>query len=82
MLSASGASPSTQILARGAATNGWKEIVWDVREAEIGVSERWGKIVWLLRVYAQAKAFQPTDAVDLRLDNIRLIAAPAADVTE
>jgi len=52
-----------------------------VRDAEIGVSERWGKIVWLFRFYAQAAAFEPEDTIDLYLDNIRLIAAPATDVT-
>jgi len=81
LLSASGASPSMTILDRDEATDGWREIVWDVRDAEIGVSERWGKIVWLFRFYAQGAAFEADDGIDLYLDNIRLITAPAQDVS-
>ena len=82
MLSASGASPVTRVLERGVATKGWKEVCWNVRDADIGVSEKWGKIVWLLRLYTAAKEFEPDDSIDLYIDNIRLLAAAAKDVTE
>lgn len=81
LLSASGASPSMMILDRDETTNGWREVIWDVRNAEIGVSEQWGKIVWLLRIYARGAALEEDDAIDLYLDNIRLITAPAQDVS-
>jgi len=81
MLSASGASPATPILGRGKITNGWKEIRWNVRNAGIGVSEKWGRIVWLIRVYARAVAFKPSDTIDLYVDNIRLVASDARDIT-
>lgn len=81
LLSASGASPTMMTLDRDETTAGWREVVWDVRNAEIGVSEQWGKIVWLLRIYAQGAAFEEDDGIDLYLDNLRLITAPAQDVS-
>ena len=81
MLNATGASPVKKILDRGETTDGWREVVWDVKDADIGVSEQWGKIVWLFRWYAQTNAFEAGDTIDLYLDNIRLIAAQAEDVS-
>jgi len=52
-----------------------------VKDADIGVSEKWGRIVWLFRWYAQTNAFEAGDTIDLYLDNIRLIAAQAEDVS-
>ncbi len=43
MLNASGASPVKKFLDRGEVTDGWREIVWNVKDADIGVSEQWAR---------------------------------------
>ena len=56
----------------GEVTDGWREIRWDIREADIGVSEKYGKIMDYVRFFARADAHKEGHVLDLYLDNMRL----------
>ena len=64
--------PLIRILDRNETTDGWNEVRWDLRKADIGVSEKYGPIMNYVRFYAAAKQFEDGDTLDLYLDNMRL----------
>ena len=74
-------APYRQVLTRNEVTEGWKEIRWDLREADIGVSERYGKIMNYFRLFSTVEDFYEDDELELYLDNMRLVTAAPTDVT-
>lgn len=70
-------NPYRQILAQDEVTNGWKEIRWDLRAADldIGRSEKWGMIMNYFRLFTHpGGGWREGVALDLYLDNMRLVA--------
>jgi hypothetical protein len=61
------------LLDRGQVTNGWKEIRWDMREADIGTSEQYGKLMNYFRLWTSPEAFKEGEVLDVYLDNFRLV---------
>jgi hypothetical protein len=74
-------APHRLVLARDEVTQGWKEIRWNLAEADIGRSEKYGAIMNYFRLYSAAGDFRDKDALELYLDNLRLVTAPPAEAT-
>jgi len=70
-------NPYRQILAENEVTQGWKEIRWDLKTADVGRSEQWGMIMNYLRFFARATEF----GLDLYIDNLRLVGPAPQDAT-
>ena len=71
--------PLIRVLDRNETTDGWKEVRWDLRKADIGVSEKYGALMNYVRFYAAAKQFEDGDALDIYLDNMRLTTGAAPE---
>ena len=70
-------NPYRQILAENEVTQGWKQIRWDLKTADVGRSEQWGMIMNYLRFFAGATEF----GLDLYIDNLRLVGPAPQDAT-
>lgn len=77
-----GQFPSMTILDRGEMTDGWKEIIWDVSNLDLGVHEEYGRRLWFFRIASRTEWFEENDVLDLHIDNIRLLAAEAEEVVD
>ncbi len=77
-----GRAPERTVVKRGEMTGGWKEIRWDVEGLDLGEHEEYGTRLWYFRIGARTEALREGDSIDIRLDNIRFVAAPGEDVSE
>lgn len=68
-------APHRLVLARDEVTRGWKEIRWNLAEADIGRSAKYGAIMNYFRLYSAAGDFRENEALELYLDNLRLVTA-------
>ncbi len=77
-----GEAPSRTIIEREEATDGWKEIRWNVEGLDLGEHEEYGRRLWYFRVGARTDDLEEGESIDIRLDNIRFVAAPGEDASE
>ena len=64
--------PLIRLLDRDEVTDGWKDVRWDLRTADIGESDKYGPIMNYVRFYALADDLQEGDRLDVYIDNMRL----------
>jgi hypothetical protein len=71
--------PYRSVLGRDEVTNGWKEVRWNLADADIGRSEKYGMIMNYFRLFGSD--FRAGDVLDLYLDNMRLVTRPPSDAS-